>query len=243
MARLPVPWPLGRRGSWLQSSCLLTTHLRSPEGVGQKTHAQSHLKQQSPNVHGAEGSVFQHTPPPPSYTHSIKRGPSRTRPREPTGACCWAHRLFPQHLKDSCPGSRQGYVDKRDGWAVCACLCLLSWRPSSSGQEALGECPPGLDASRTAGVSLPSPRGSILTLSRDARKVSISSKGQPGRMPGHRVHIPQVSAGRGAGWTPSPQSCSQVKSAVRIQSPDSQKVDSRSFLWSTEYRPSTGAWI
>lgn len=74
MARLPVPWPLGRRGSWLQSSCLLTTHLRSPEGVGQKTHAQSHLKQQSPNVHGAEGSVFQQTPPHPAILIQSRGG-------------------------------------------------------------------------------------------------------------------------------------------------------------------------
>ena len=108
MARLPTPQPQGRQGSWLQSSRLLTTHLRSPEDVGQKTHAQSHFKKQSSDVHGAEGSVFQHTPPPAPLYSSNQEGAIKDQTYRTYRACCWAHRLFPQHLKDSCLGFRQG---------------------------------------------------------------------------------------------------------------------------------------
>ena len=65
-------------------------------------------QKQSSDVHGAEGSVFQHTPPPAPLYSSNQEGAIKDQTYRTYRACCWAHRLFPQHLKDSCLGFRQG---------------------------------------------------------------------------------------------------------------------------------------
>ena len=108
MARLPTPQPQGQRGSWFQSSHLLTTHLRSPRGVGQKTHAQSHFKRQSPDVHGLRDLFFSILPPAPRYTCPIKRGLSRTRPTEPTGLAAGPTGCSPSTSRTPAWGSDRG---------------------------------------------------------------------------------------------------------------------------------------
>ena len=122
MARLPTPQPQGQRGSWFQSSHLLTTHLRSPKGVGQKTHAQSHFKRQSPDVHGLRDLFFSILPPHPAILVQ-SRGGCQGPDLQNLQGLLLGPQVVPPAPQGLLPGVQTG-VSVQERWPGCLCMSL-----------------------------------------------------------------------------------------------------------------------
>lgn len=142
------------------------------------------------------------------------------------------------------PGVQTG-LSGQERWLGCLCMSLppvmetLVFWPGG-----FGRVPPGAGCqqdSRCEPAQSPRVHPHLVQGCQEGQHQQQRSAWQDARSLG--AHTRGKCRQGGGGWTPSPQSCSQVRSAVRTQSPDSQKVDSCPLLWSTEYRPSTGAWI